>query len=215
MRDGMLGISLREFLGPIMDFFTKLLSKDGVLWWGEFKLFLRKRSTWTQHLLRTLGTFSIPASIDFDFKKEFRLRENGGTYTSIGQNFIDWFLSGVGEIQEHVGESKLDSTPISEPCLPTRVIAALDGEHNVEIMLSELAYIMKIFINLGTSDDNQGCVFIRDFKGILRCVILVSYCSKKSVEAYALGDRVVLEAGTRVLHRSHNSQFRPTALSDV
>ncbi len=45
--NNMLGISLGDFLRPMIDFFNKLLSKDGEAWWGEFKHFLRKEPCWT------------------------------------------------------------------------------------------------------------------------------------------------------------------------
>jgi len=47
MQLGILGeMSLREFLGPMVDFFVKLSGEEGQTWWTTFKLFLRKEPCW-------------------------------------------------------------------------------------------------------------------------------------------------------------------------
>ncbi|MDE2001375.1 MAG: hypothetical protein KGI60_02275 [Patescibacteria group bacterium] len=99
-------LTLREVLGPLTDFFTKLLSKDGPQWLVAFKRFLRKENPWAEKasvlLLETIGTIKVGAIDRFFGGGAFTARSTEVKFAWIAQSFKQRFHKKLEEPQREV-----------------------------------------------------------------------------------------------------------------
>jgi hypothetical protein len=178
-------LTLRDVLGPLTDFFTKLLSKDGPKWLCEFKKFLRKERVWAQEILELVGIVKIPATSKFVAKDYFTTSIKAVKFAWIGDNFKQHFLHKVEEPQ---GEMELRVSQLKKNSLDKPILAELGDK--AETTLSAIWELLTKQPNgesgVLLTNGYANIFYVRDAKGVLWAVSAGWHGDGWSVDAYSV-----------------------------
>jgi hypothetical protein len=192
-------LTLRDVLGPLTDFFTKLLSKDGPKWLCEFKKFLRKEKVWAQEILEFVGTVKIPAIGAFDPKDHF-IHGNASVMLFLEYNFQMYFAGKVERSQE---ELELRASKLKRSSLDAPILAKLGSA--AEVTLASIWELLKRQPNsqAGILLTN-GCAnifYVRDANGVLKVVRVRWWGDRWFVNAFSVESPDEWLGGNQVFSR--------------
>lgn len=177
--------------GPLNQLIVNLGGQDGGQWEEELKKFLRKEPCWpndqapqvappkpTPSILEFVSVVAIPAATRSFVAKEWFIRDTGHKAKVkigyLGDNFIEWFLSGSGKTEAPITEQTLRYHKLWQFSVDGPIITELGGAEESETTLSEMFAIME---KQGKGEDgvllNNGYAnifYIKDQNGVLRAV---------------------------------------------
>lgn len=177
---------------------NNLIGEEGDLWKAELVKFLRKEPSWSNGRVAQVTQPKTKPSI-FEFvstvvvasttrkfvaKDKFVVNTKRSAPVKIrllGVNFIKWFLSGNGKIEDPISEPcGLRYARLRQPYTDRRIIKELGGKAKAETTLTEMFSLMKKRKNrkkngkVGILLDNgwTNIFYIKDQNGVLRAVFV-------------------------------------------
>lgn len=171
-----------------------------------------QNSTFTRskHLLEPLGTVVIPATTERFFARDrFVVNTSHDAPVKIsyhGDNFKEWFLNGVGKVEEPAGEQTLRYARLCQFSMDSPIIAELGGEAKVEATLSAVFFLMEKQRHGQKSvllvDGHASIFYVKDTAGALRAVRLRWYSDGWDMGAGSVEGPRVWIGGGRVFSRN-------------
>lgn len=201
-----LGISLREFLGPMTDFFTKLLSDEGEVWWEGFKRYLRKENPWeivtkvaqaVQKLFDHVGDLAFPGMKAFKTDSFFTTDTPKGAkveFVYVGPNFTNWFggMEVVGTESSKLSLDRLRGDSY-DPDITKEI-----GEENCDQSLA----VIRWHIENGKAKKNRWYAgYFKDSSGVRRAVHWIWFDDGWRVDAFEVPDSLRWDGGFEFVSR--------------
>ena len=163
--------------------------------------------------LELIGTVLIPTITEsFVAKEKFVVNIGCDAQVRIiflGSNFIGWFLSGKGKIENPIGEHLLYYTRLRKTWvddLAISFIIELGGEDKSETTLSEIFYLIRkqgkgnpgVLLRRGLAN----VFYVRDVKGVLRTVRVFWHCGGWYVDACLIMHQYWCHNGHHIFSRA-------------
>lgn len=131
----------------------------------------------TSSILELMSTVTVPAtSASFVARDHFKLKKDGGIYSSLGNNFQSWF---GGKTEDPIGEQILRCHKLLKPSVDDRIVAELGGEAKAETALSGMSSLMEKQKNgedgVLLTNGYANVFYVQDQNGVLRSVV-GSFC---------------------------------------
>lgn len=145
--ESMLGISLRDFSGPMKDLLDKVDGEDGETWLRALKLFLRKDIWFPKpKLLRLIDVVETQRVVTtFEARSFFRETDQpDGIKMVIGDGFKKHFLKGSGKLERDVRAGKVKKYELRQSGGYSSMLAELRSEGElITVALAQIADLLK------------------------------------------------------------------------
>jgi hypothetical protein len=157
-------------------------------------------------LLESVGTVTVSATTKkFRAGANFKLKQDGGVCSYLGDNFKSWFLEGDGKTEEQMGEQTLHYGKLRKFSVDRPIITELGGEEKAETTLTVMFSLMEkqkkgeagVLLNNGYAN----IFYIRDQSGVLRTVYVRWYDVGWRVNAYEVSHPSAWDDGGQVFSR--------------
>ena len=161
-----------------------------------------------------LGDIIIPATTSgFADKDKFKLKQDGGICSFLGDNFQEWFPKDDGKVEEPFAGSTLRCHKLLKPAtnMPQKVgepaiLPELGGEAKAESTLSEMYLLMEKQKNQESgpllTNGWANIFYIRDLTGVLRTVSVLWSVDGWGVGALSVGGSRRWSDGSQVFSRN-------------
>ena len=214
-------------LGLVQDYARKLAGQDGEEWEQNGKKFLRKEPCWEVNnpptaqvveskptpFIEFIGTVTTTTTDKFVVRDHFKLKQDGGICSRLGDDFEAWFMFRGGLIENPLvaqtmryGKLLKALTDLPQKQGQQAIIPVLGGEAKVTTTMTEIHDLMVKQSN-GESGVllTDGCAnifYVLDQNGVLRTVSVYWYVDGWFVYALPVEDPFRWDDGRQVFSRN-------------
>ena len=126
-------------------------------------------------IFQLIGTIKTLATTKkFVAKDSFKLKKDGGICSCLNEEFVKWFLTGVGKIEDLIGDHTVSYHRPLKGFEGQAIIIGLGGEEKIEVTLVEMFSFMLKQSNredgILLTDGHHNVFFVRDIDGHIRVV---------------------------------------------
>ena len=162
-----------------------------------------------KRILDMIGIVKTSATSEkFVAKDKFKLKKDGGICSYLGDNFLSWFLTGEGKVEDAIPEGELRYGKLTKGSVDGPIIEELGGEAKAETTLTEVFDLVSKQSDGQEKEDGlltngwANIFYVQDTAGVLRAVYVGWLGAGWLVDAYSVERPYAWGDGCQVFSRN-------------
>ncbi len=154
-------------------------------------------------IIEWLGSANTASTTErFLASENFKLKEDGGICSYLGDRFRSWFLAGEGKVEDPISDGRLRYGRLAWASVDGPILEELGNEAQAETTLTELFGLMSSDECLPT-DSSISIFYIRDLSGMLCAVSMFWEDDGWSLDAHSVKNPCEWDDGVLVFSREY------------